>query len=496
MIDQQTSALIRDGLQAFARLPAWVLAATDPERVSLALIRNIPEFSLGKLSLHDCRIHHVRYKDGHWTGTYSLSVSDPVNAISLHQDSLLGILTDPEDAKDRPAEIAGSFGVQGWHAYLPEIGLYLEPQEPEKVLAALSQLIDPEGSRRLLETSIRSGSPNYRDIRIQAAIPKITRYKPGSRCTILYHLKYSQADQMQNHWPELVVAKTYRGEKGWNAYQSMRALWDSPLGSSKEVAIAEPLAYLPDLKVLVQGPVREQQTLKELVRAAIVRRTPEMMEELFELMRKSATGVVMLHRSNVTIAPVFTWEARLANVKEQLDDLSESIPALKGAIRPLFERLEWVASAYPAGDLVSSHGTFRPAQVLIDRDQIGFIDFDSFCQSESALDLALFTGNLKSIGLTVSEDDEDEQILDPAEQQARLDGLEAASQVFLETYAASLPISPMRIALWETLDLLTIILHSWTKVKPVRLKNTMFLLEHQLRRSGLLEPGEWPDESR
>jgi hypothetical protein len=68
--------------------------------------------------------------------------------------------------------------------------------------------------------------------------------------------------------------------------------------------------------------------------------------------------------------------------------------------------------------------------------------------------------------------------------------LEAASQVFLETYEESLPVSRMRIALWESLDLLTIILHSWAKVKPVRLKNTMFLLEHHLHRSLLAEPLE------
>jgi len=47
------------------------------------------------------------------------------------------------------------------------------------------------------------------------------------------------------------------------------------------------------------------------------------------------------------------------------------------------------------------------------------------------------------------------------------------------------PISRPRVALWEALDLLTLVLHSWTKVKPERLKNAMFTLEQHLLRMGM-----------
>jgi hypothetical protein len=314
------------------------------------------------------------------------------------------------------------------------------------------------------------------------------RYKPGSRCTVVYHLQYPAEPDGQR--PERVVAKTYRGEKGLNAYEGMRALWESPLGASQTVTIAEPLAYLPEIKVLVQGPIREEQTLKEMVRSAIGKRTTEAMEEVLHFMRKTAAGVVALHRSNVRFGPTWKWENELADVQEMIDDLAQAIPSLKTAASPLLNRLQELVTAYPADPPVPAHGSFRPAQVLIHQGRIGFIDFDSFCQAEPALDLALFMGNVKSIGLTMAEDDEDAPALDLAEQEARLAQLEAACQVFLEEYQAALPVSRERIALWETLDLLTIILHSWTKVKPVRLKNTMFLLEHHLRTSQLVNSME------
>ena len=208
-------------------------------------------------------------------------------------------------------------------------------------------------------------------------------------------------------------------------------------------------------------------------------------------MRKTAAGVVALHSSNVRFGPSWKWENELADVQEMIEDLAQAIPSLKAAAGPLLNRLQDLVTAYPADPPVPAHGSFRPAQVLIHQGRIGFIDFDSFCQAEPALDLALFMGNVKSIGLTIAEDDEDAQALDLAEQEARLAQLEAACRVFLEEYQAALPVSRERIALWETLDLLTIILHSWTKVKPVRLKNTMFLLEHHLRTSrlaGSMEP--------
>jgi hypothetical protein len=354
------------------------------------------------------------------------------------------------------------------------------------VLASLDELTDPERSRQLLEKSIRLGSPRYADFRIATCTPNVVRYKPGSRCTVVYRLEYPQGNSSHPSWPNLVVAKTYRNEKGMNAWKSMRAVWDSPLGSSEAVAIAEPLAYVPEMRVLIQGPIREQVTLKELIRSAVCQRTPDDIDQMLEFMRKTARGVVALHSSGVKIGPTWTWENELNTVQEQVDNLGETIPALKAGTAPLLAQLVTLTQTYPPDRLVPSHGSFRPAQVLIDAGQIGFIDFDSFCQAEPADDLALFLGNVKSIGLTAFEEDEDAPLLDRPEQEARLELLDHACRVFLDEYETSLPVSHQRINLWETLDLLTIVIHSWTKVKPVRLNNTLFLLEHHLRQIGLV----------
>jgi Ser/Thr protein kinase RdoA (MazF antagonist) len=139
---------------------------------------------------------------------------------------------------------------------------------------------------------------------------------------------------------------------------------------------------------------------------------------------------------------------------------------------------------------VPTHGTFRPAQVLLYKGQIGLIDFDGFCQAEPALDLALFLGKIRDIGLSTSEVDDDDEDSEPVDRAALLTLLrqtEAICETFLAAYEQHRPVSRQRIALWETLDLLTLVLHCWTKVKPARLNTNMLLLEQHLAASGQLD---------
>jgi hypothetical protein len=113
------------------------------------------------------------------------------------------------------------------------------------------------------------------------------------------------------------------------------------------------------------------------------------------------------------------------------------------------------------------------------------VDFDNFCQAEPALDLALFLSATKNIGLSEpheEESNEDDVALDPATRMALLDQLDVICEAFLAEYERHAPVSRQRIAVWEALDLLTLVLTCWTKIKPVRLSNTMTMLERHLNR--------------
>ena len=482
--DPAEEAAVAASVQRLARLPDWLSAVADPDRLIAALQAHVPEFAPGALILQACVVERIRLKKAGWLVLFRLTVAGP--GPGQHRViRLRGTLTPPGLPEPEYPGRAPAFGQDDWRVYLPELRLDVQPQPPDADLPALPQLTDPAEARALLERSIRGGNPAYRDLRIHAVTPRVVRYKPGSRCTIVYQLTYPPELTAAPHWPTTVVAKTYQGRKGETAYEAMRALWNSPLAAGDIVTIAEPLAFVPELNVLVQRALPEDQTLKDLIRATLRAPAEAGREELYVYLRKTAAGLAALHQCGVTSGEARSWNDELAEVQELNDQLAAVVPELAGAATPLLARLAAAAAAHPAEPLRPAHGSFRPAQVLLHQNRVGFIDFDGFGQAEPARDLALFLWNIKSVGLnTAAEDDEDEPV-DAAIHLDYLDQLDHLAAVFLTEYQAGAPRARPRLALWEALNLLTLVLEYWIKVKPGRLKNMIFLLERHLQTSGI-----------
>jgi hypothetical protein len=478
------------GFGQLAELPDWLVVIVQPERVRSALAASIPEFVSGDYTLNECQISRLRMKKGRWGGLYHLSVTRSHD----HQRMLVqtqGTLITPGQAEPDQNTNAGAFGADGWRWYVPELHLVLEAQPAEPDLPALPTLTDPEQSRALLEIAIREASPAYRELQLDSCLPRVVRNKPGSRCTILYNLAYPLGMNTDHHLPELVAVKTYKGSKGKNAYAGMRALWDSPFRSQSGVAMAEPLAYLPELSALVQGPIHEEQALKDLIRSALRVGTPAAFAELDEAMRKTAIGLAALHRSGAQSSTLSAWSDEFADLEETSEQLGAAIPRLAGVVAPLLTELAARGATQPADPSVASHGSFRPAQVLLYHDEISFIDFDSFCQAEPAMDLALFLSATKNVGLSEpheEESNEDDIPLEPAARERLLDQLDIICGRFLDEYERHAPISRQRVGVWEGLNLLDLVLSCWTKIKPVRLANTLLMLERYLARGSVLNP--------
>jgi hypothetical protein len=307
------------------------------------------------------------------------------------------------------------------------------------------------------------------------------RYQPGSRCTVLYELRYATAGDGRG--PKRVVAKTYHGEKGRTAYDGMRALWASPLRTSGLVTLAEPLAFLPEANVLLQSGLSFELTLKQLLRGAMTAAGEEALAELSTYVSKAAVGLAALHTSGVHASDTFTLGDELDEAQAVVARLASLEPALRDAAAPLLARIGLLTARYPAGPLVAAHGTFRPAQVLVERGEIAFIDFDGFCAAEPALDLSLFCATLKDVGLRAARKRGDGETPDPLREMPKLEEL---CELFLARYeAAAAPVSRRRVALWEALHLLTAVLHCWTKAKLGRLDHRLPLLRHHLQSSEL-----------
>ncbi|HEU4418679.1 MAG TPA: phosphotransferase, partial [Planctomycetota bacterium] len=275
---------------------------------------------------------------------------------------------------------------------------------------------------------------------------------------------------------------------GPDVLAGMRTLWASPLSRGDAVRIAEPLGFLPEYNMLLQWPVPERQNLKDLIRSA-AGGTAEARQALRAVMDKTAIGMAALHSSRALHGRTITWQETCDELVHTIKQLAAVNAVLAAVASRLLDRVMAFAASVPADPPVPTHGSFRPNQVLLYEGEVSFIDFDKFGQAEPALDLSLFLSATKNFALSRphgEESDEEDVPLDPVSRLAILDQVDTVCAGFMEQYERCAPVSRARVVAWEALQLLELVLECWVKVKPVRLSNTLLMLERHLQAHGLL----------
>lgn len=472
---------IVDSLGAFRGLPDWLAAGMDPRRVSEGLERRVPELRDGRFRLLACTPDRLRAKGDLWVARYTLSVAEPDGA--RREVVLVGTLwrpgQEPSERTDDPTAPAG-FGEPGWRCALDDPRLDLRMQSTDEALPSLPRLADPVEAARLIEPVLREAG--YPDATITACDPVVVRYKPGSRCTVVAGLTYAGATRPVP--PDRVVLKTHHGEKGKAAWDAMNALWQRRTSWSQDVRLAEPLGYLEDERILVQGPVPGELLLKDLARVAIADGGIALLDSFRTELSATARGIAAVHGSGATYGPTDTLEDELDKVREVVDRLATSAPELARAAQPLVGCLADLARDTDPDPAVPCHHDFRPAQVLLDGEGVSFVDFDGACMGEPALDLGRFRAKLRDTGISAFGPDVPRS---GHETQMTLELLDHLCEAFLADYQEQAPVSRERVLLWETCDLLTSLLHAWTKVLLPRVEARLTVLVHQIRTGGLLD---------
>jgi Ser/Thr protein kinase RdoA (MazF antagonist) len=441
--------------------PAWLEAIADGSAVAASLRRRVP-------AVRGCEVEQIRLEQDGAHALYRATLADAGNG----PGPVVDLLAEIEPPGGTPLEpvLEGDIGDRAWRCTLPDLSLRLAWAPRDGGLVSLPELLDAGRAGRLIEAAL-ARSDRFAGFRALTCEPRVTRYNPGSRCTVVYEL--GLPSDAAAHWPKAVVGKTYLGEKGRVAWDAMLALWESPMRSSPWAAIAEPLALVGDGRVLLQRALPHRQTLKAAVQAYAAEGSRAESDRLHDLLGRSGSGLADLHRSSVEAASATTWLHKLDDVRRVIGHLVALVPTLQGAAESLISGL----SREPEGDSapapVPSHGSFRPAQVVVaDGDEIGFIDFDNFCRAEPAHDVALFCSALRDAGLRAALNSGNGSA-------SALEMLDGLCQSFVAGYERSADLDRARVSLWETLNAVTGVLNCWTRAKFNRLDYRMALLHHQ-----------------
>jgi len=252
------------------------------------------------------------------------------------------------------------------------------------------------------------------------------------------------------------------------------------VASAGTVVLAEPLAFSADDRVMLQRGIPHRTTLKAMLRESLGTGGGDA-AALVAVLRRTGRGLAVLHACGVQPPDERSWAGERAEVGGIVERLAALVPSLDGAVSGLLDGLDRRIAAAGEQPAVPSHGSFRPAQVLVgEHGAIGFIDFDSFCRAEPAADCALFCSSLRDTGLRTLRE------AHGGNDDAHLARLDALAATFLDAYADVTPVSRERVELWESLDAVTGVLHCWTKAKLGRLPYRLTLLRHALGRAGVM----------
>jgi hypothetical protein len=251
----------------------------------------------------------------------------------------------------------------------------------DRKLPGLATALNDEEMRLLLSSSLRRRL-NLGQIALLQVRHRVLKYTPGKRCVIEYRL-HTKDDGSH---PLRLIGKMYRKNRGQIIFENLHHLWEVSHRNGvagKSLGMPEPLAYLPEIGMVLQSVVPGRQ-LSEF----------SQQDDLFAAIRHVAENLAVLHGLPVAVGEKKTIDDHIAKYchpgpEALMRAYPESAPLVKGILAALADESLQSAPICPV------HGDLGLAQIFIAADRAYFIDFDGFSLSHAALDLGNFLVTLQ-----------------------------------------------------------------------------------------------------
>jgi len=287
-------------------------------------------------------------------------------------------------------------------------------------LATLSLALDPEHMKSVLAPRARASVAP--DFEIEDITVDVYR-RHGNRCVVRYRARGRATNgHPAREWR--VIGKVLPPGVGAEIDTRMRALWESGFSRSAAdgIGIPEPLAYLPELSMLLQEDVGGV-SVRNLVKNA-----PE--EHHF---RTSARALAKLHGCALPGSPARGVDELLLRCHPRHPFLGLAFPELSLTVDGIVIRARALAERLAPIPSTPVHGDFHLGQVHVEDGKAWLVDFDSLGFGDPASDL----GNVLVLLTDKARRDPD---------------LKSMVDAFREEYAARAGTDPWsRVPLYEAL---------------------------------------------
>jgi hypothetical protein len=256
------------------------------------------------------------------------------------------------------------------------------------------------------------------------------RYKPGSRCAFYYHLRSSSGQQ--------VFFGKLLAQRGDWLMAILSELYQASLITPAMPRIAQPLAYWPEVHMLVQSAVTGRAELNirafDSAEDVIVRE---------QWLRDAGIHLAALHASVEVEGPHCVIEDDLGELYDYRASVARVAPPLATKFEATIEEISVLAGGRVEPAPVASHGAFRTDQFMIENGRLVLIDLDSFCWANRARDIGNFLAYLDWKAIR---------------QPQHATFIERAGRAFLDGYAMAGPAPDMHwLTLYRVASILKII---------------------------------------
>jgi hypothetical protein len=275
---------------------------------------------------------------------------------------------------------------------IPSLGMqvYRFPNDP--ALPALIKVLDSQRvSAALAETLPEIQNSAARILRCEVTP---LRFRPERRCTVRLSL-WLRENESGKIYKRVLYGKIYHDlEKAGHVYQQMLSLSDSVSAKDVPVSFARAAAFLPDLAMVLQDPIDGVPLDSRIncnTKACDPRGFAGTLAAASALATFHASGLVG-GKSRSIKAELARFNKRGARIGEINSELGNNIIKLADALSTWLDTLDqWGATTCMV------HGDCKPAQFLIQDQQIALLDFDHCGMADPAVDVGTFLATLQQM---------------------------------------------------------------------------------------------------
>ena len=345
-------------------------------QLSAALDTNLMKYIFHKvligLQIEDCQIIQSRYKpERNCLISYRLKIRNPATN-EAEEQILCARIFPPNESLSRFVKaqkqflLAPKFGSALTHISDLEMVVWAFPNDRK-----LTGLPDLTNIDRLRTEILPSAFGN--DYEIKSLRSEIVHYVAEHTCTVKVNLELSEVKTGKTQ-SQFLYGKTYYNDEGAATFQAMREL-------EKQIRIAQPLAYQPEIKTLWQFGLSGK-LLNEY----------DANDE--HLLAKAAAAVAALHQANVTCSRTFTLPDLLLKLKTTANLYALSNSDGQQKLEALLERLIEQSQTLELRPTALLHGDLHLKNFFVVDENVALIDLDNLAYGDPLQDVGSFIAGL------------------------------------------------------------------------------------------------------